>query len=248
MRRFFKGELTAVALKGAARVLRQLRELLESQAHTKVQHYPLPTMCFLFDTGADAHLTNVESAFKPGSVRKCDVSVSGISGGSGALRAALCGVVEYRMNDSVYELNDVLYVPGAALGETASADTPTVLVGGKKFVRESNVGLLFAAGGKEVYFVSPNFELVGKFPSQSTNLYTHVVHHPPAHARTQTNSKNFPSALKILKNFHSERSSAEIKKEKIFPLYEEQEMAQQEREHEREHVSERTSTQQREPS
>ena len=121
MRRFFKGELTAVALKGAARVLRQLRELLESQAHTKVQHYPLPTMCFLFDTGADAHLTNVESAFKPGSVRKCDVSVSGISGGSGALRAALCGVVEYRMNDRVYELNDVLYVPGAALGETASA-------------------------------------------------------------------------------------------------------------------------------
>ena len=72
-------ELTPVAFKGAARVLRQLRGLLESTAHTEVHHSSPLAMCFLFDTGADAHLTNVKSAFKPGSVRKCDVSVNGIS-------------------------------------------------------------------------------------------------------------------------------------------------------------------------
>ena len=75
------------------------------------------TTLFIHDTGSDTHITNTKSRFIEGTERGCKVDVYGIGGDSNsdgiekALRANVCGSVEYRG----VVLRNVLFVEGAQL-------------------------------------------------------------------------------------------------------------------------------------
>ena len=132
------------------------------------------SVVYLFDTGANAHLTNTLSVYVPNSIRSCAVDVVGINDDDPHKRvtATQCGDVEYEVCSGVVKLlRGVLYLPGAVLGVSdADVSTPTVLVSGSKFVCESGLGLHFPAGGGVLEFTSSD-RVIGKF-----HTHTHFVY------------------------------------------------------------------------
>lgn len=128
-------------------------------------------MCFLHDSGSNAHLSNTKTAFKKGSLKKCDINVFGINEDDSirAMHASWCGDVVYAVNESESVLlKNVLYVPEAMIGDSTVYE-PTVLVSTSKMVKECSVGVNFVEGdGGEVEFVRDH-KIIGKFKSSSMN-------------------------------------------------------------------------------
>ena len=135
---------------------------------------------FLFDTGANAHVTNSKKVFIKGTERACNVLVYGISESDDdrmPMRATVCGDIVYNLssNKSVV-LRDVLFVESAVLGEPGDADPETVLVSGSKFVSKCGVGLMFPASGDgRVEFVAKNGSYMGHFVSKVDGLFVDKV-------------------------------------------------------------------------
>ena len=70
------GEMNIDELKERSRVVVSL--LARGACQSKLATNTMLTL-FLFDTGSNAHLTNCMNVFVPGSVRKCNVNVYGVS-------------------------------------------------------------------------------------------------------------------------------------------------------------------------
>ena len=124
----------------------------------------LARVCFLFDSGSDAHITSNKNLFIDGTIRKCSVDVFGISDDESvrALHAIECGSVRYEVGGSSVVLHDVLYVSDAVLGR----DPRTVLVSVSKFVVECGLGVHFVHGGERVEFTTgenENIRVVDSF-------------------------------------------------------------------------------------
>ena len=133
-------------------------------------------LSLLWDTGSNSHITDNECAFVPGSTRKCNVGVGGIS--STTITATMYGSVMCEIAEGVTVLLEgVLLTPNATLGESNSSNTPKVLVGASRFAAEHDFGLHFLAGGKDVEFTPKGASIpgaFGKFTTDCPGLYTQV--------------------------------------------------------------------------
>ena len=137
-------------------------------------------VCFLYDSGSDAHVTNDKSVFIDGTLKSCDVSVFGISDDDSVstLKAVECGDVAYTVGKNEIVLRDVLLVRDAVLG--VDPNDTTVLVSVGKMVRGCGFGVHFVAGGGRVELTTGSggsIKVEGKFISNELNLFTDYGSH-----------------------------------------------------------------------
>ncbi len=161
------------ALDVLSRVGEQERELVRSVqcALTRQQskERSSATVCFLFDSGSDAHITNKRDVFIKGTTRKCDVNVYGINEDDSvdALKATECGSVLYDVAGVSIVIDNVLFVPSAVLGNHPRI----VLVSVSGFIERCGLGIHFPEGGKLVEFTTgkgSDISVVDTFKSDST--------------------------------------------------------------------------------
>ena len=127
------------------------------------------TLQFVIDSGSDAHLTNCEGVFVPGSLRDCNVTVIGINGSSDdkTFHVVRCGdVVMHLSRNMNVLLKEVLHVPNAAILESSD---DSVLVSVRKLAKQNNISTKFDVN--DISFYRGDY-LINTFSSLSTKIYS----------------------------------------------------------------------------
>ena len=101
-------------------------------------------MNLMIDTGASTHMTNSRDTFIQDTVVACDVQVVGVGGAPIHIKEK--GSVPLVVGGRQLMLHDVLLSEAAHLG-AGPVHEPQVLVGVKKFARDTGLGLCFPADG-----------------------------------------------------------------------------------------------------
>jgi hypothetical protein len=99
----------------------------------------------MIDTGASTHMTNSRDTLIHGTVVACDVQVVGVGGAP--MHITEKGSVSLSVGGRQLLLRDVLLSEAAHLG-AGPVHEPQVLVGVRKFARDTGLGLSFPADGK----------------------------------------------------------------------------------------------------
>lgn len=102
---------------------------------------------FMHDSASSTHISTSRSSFVPGSLRPCNVIISGVNGKSEVetLHARWKGDVWYEVIQDC--LKDVLLVENAQVGENPE-DGEYILVSTSKLAHDNNIGIHFVAGGE----------------------------------------------------------------------------------------------------
>ena len=101
----------------------------------------------MFDSGASTHMTNDRCVLEQSTIVFCSVDVMGVGGS--VTHISEKGSVPICVGDQSYVLNDVLLCEGAQLC-AGSVDEPQVLIGVRKFARDTGLGLCFPSNGTSV--------------------------------------------------------------------------------------------------
>jgi transposase InsO family protein len=99
----------------------------------------------MIDTGASTHMTNSRDTLMHGTVVACDVQVMGVGGTP--MHVTEKGSVSLVVGGRELVLGDVLLAESAHLG-AGPVHEPQVLVGVRKFARDTGLGLSFPADGR----------------------------------------------------------------------------------------------------
>ena len=102
----------------------------------------------MMDTGASTHMTNSRGALMHDTVVTCDVQVVGVGGAPISITEK--GSVSLVVGGRQLVLRDVLLSEAAHLG-AGPVNEPQVLVGVRKFARDTGLGLSFPADGKSMH-------------------------------------------------------------------------------------------------
>lgn len=104
---------------------------------------------YMHDSASSVHIVTSEDLIIPGTLRDCDVIISGVNGKSEieTLRATKQGDVRYDINDNEHTiLHGVLVAERAQLGDDTEV-SDYILVSTSRLTRENNIGVHFVAGG-----------------------------------------------------------------------------------------------------
>ena len=102
----------------------------------------------MIDTGASTHMTNSRAALMHDTVVACDVQVVGVGGKP--IQITEKGSVSLTVGGRQLVLHDVLLSEAAHLG-AGPVYEPQVLVGVRRFARDTGLGLSFPADGKSMH-------------------------------------------------------------------------------------------------
>jgi hypothetical protein len=122
----------------------------------------------MIDTGASTHMTNARSTLVDGSIVFCDVEVMGVGGA--VTHIYEMGSVNICVGGRPYILNDVLLCEGAQLC-AGSVNEPQVLVGVRKFAKDTGLGLCFPSNGTSVCVLDSHGLCVVAVETDDSQLY-----------------------------------------------------------------------------
>jgi hypothetical protein len=121
----------------------------------------------MIDTGASTHMTNSRDTLIHGTVVACDVQVVGVGGAP--IHITEKGSVSLSVGGRQLLLHDVLLSETAHLG-AGPVHEPQVLVGVRKFARDTGLGLSFPADGKTMHVYDGN-ECIATAETDDEALY-----------------------------------------------------------------------------
>jgi hypothetical protein len=148
----------------------------------------------MIDTGASTHMTNSRNALIDGTVVACDVQVVGVGGTP--IHITEKGSVFLSVGGRKMVLRDVLLSEHAHLG-AGPVHEPQVLVGVRKFARDTGLGLSFPADGKSMHVFDGNMCIA---TAETADSALYVIHRRDLESGNETTFEKSSNISVVLSN------------------------------------------------